>query len=73
MLIVKLGAVHVETDLVLQPREIRTLVRFLASIAVAITEETETEEEPKPAVSLGFTTEIASPIETDLSEYFEEE
>jgi hypothetical protein len=49
------------------------MVRFLASIAMAMNEEPEVEEEARPAVSLGFTTEIATPIEPDLSEYFEEE
>jgi len=73
MLLVKIGQVHLECDLVMQPREIRSLVRFLASIAVAMGEEPEPEEEPKPGVSLGFTTEIAPVIEPDLSEYFEEE
>jgi hypothetical protein len=31
------------------------------------------EEETKPTVSLGFTTEIAEVLEPDFSEYFEEE
>lgn len=51
-------------------------MKFVASIAVAMRDEgaeEEPEEDNRPTVSLGFTTEIAPPIEIDLSEYFEEE
>lgn len=50
------------------------MVKYLASVAMALAEpEPEEPEEVKPPVALGFTTEIATPIEPDLSEYFEEE
>ena len=74
MVRIKIGAIEVEYDLVLQPKELRAMVKYLASVAMALAEpEPEEPEEVKPPVALGFTTEIATPIEPDLSEYFEEE
>jgi hypothetical protein len=76
MVRLRIGAVEVETDQALDPRELKALIKYVAGIAVALKDETpeeDAEEEPRPTVSLGFTTEIAPPVEIDLSEYFEEE
>jgi len=71
----KIGQIEVEYDHVIQPRELKSLIKYLAGIAVALeaTPEDDTEETQTQTVSIGFTTEIAPPIEIDLSEYFEEE
>lgn len=75
MVRLKIGQIEVEYDHVIQPKELKCLIKYLAGIAVALesTPDEETEEDTRPTVSLGFTTEIAPPIEIDLSEYFEEE
>lgn len=75
MVRLKIGQIEVEYDHVIQPRELKSLIKYLAGIAVALeaTPEDDTEETQNQTVSIGFTTEIAPPIEIDLSEYFEEE
>lgn len=72
---ITVGQVEVRYDGTLSVRQLRSLLREVAGVAVTIglTEEAETETEPKPAVALGFTTELATPVEPDLSEYFEDE
>ena len=75
MVRIKIGRIDVEYDHVIQPKELKSLIKYLAGIAVALedTSDDEPEEDNRPTVSLGLTTEIAPPIEIDLSEYFEEE
>ena len=75
MVRLKIGAIEVEYDHVMQPKELKSLIKYLAGIAVALeaTPDDEPEETQSAPVSIGFTTEIAPPIEIDLSEYFEEE
>ena len=75
MVRLKIGQIEVEYDHVIQPKELKSLIKYLAGIAISINAalEEEAEEDNRPTVSLGFTTEIAPPIEIDLSEYFEEE
>lgn len=71
MVKITVGDVTVEYDGTISLRSMRRLLLEVAGVAAALTPEAE-EEEAKPAVSLGFTTEIGKPDEPDLSWYFEE-
>ena len=67
------GDVELRWDGDLTLRQLRYLLREVAGVAVALgATETETPEETKTTVSLGFTTEVARFEEPDLSEWFEE-
>ena len=66
------GQVEVRYDGDITLRQLRSLMREATGLALMLGGEAEAEE-PKPAVALGFTTEIAPLIEPDLSEFFEEE
>lgn len=72
MVRVQVGEVRVDTDLQLSPRQLHRLLEKATTVALMLQATQVEEEETKPNVSLGFTTEIADPIEPDLSEYFEE-
>jgi hypothetical protein len=68
------GQVEVRYDGDLSLRQLRSLLREVAGVALTVGLATDDEpEEAKPAITLGFTTEIAEPVEPDLSEYFEDE
>jgi hypothetical protein len=71
------GEVEVRLDGELSVRQVRALLREAAGIAVALAQSTgqaeeKEAEEPRPVVALGFTSEIATFDEPDLSEWFEE-
>lgn len=73
MVRVQVGEVRVDTDLQLTPRQLHRLLEKATTVALMLqATQVEADDESKPPVSLGFTTEIAEPIEPDLSEYFEE-
>jgi hypothetical protein len=72
MVKIVIGDVEVRWDGDISLRQLRFLMREAAGIAVAINAETETPEETKTTVALGFTTEVAAYDEPDLSEWFEE-
>lgn len=62
----------IESDQALTTRQLHSLLGKATTIYLLINQETVEEEENKPVVSLGFTTEIAETLEIDLGEYFEE-
>jgi hypothetical protein len=64
------GDIEIRTDSELTLRQIKDLLSTCAGIALVMAGESE--EEARPTISLGFTTEIAQVEEIDLSEYFEE-
>lgn len=51
-------------------RQIKELIGLLRDSLVLSEGE---DEDSAPLVNLGFTTQVADPIETDLSEFFEDE
>jgi len=69
---IQVGEVRIETDQPITARQLHALLGKATTIALMLNPEAE-EEETKPTVSLGFTTEIAEVLEPDFSEYFEEE
>lgn len=72
MVRIQVGEVRIDTDQPVTIRQLHTLIGKAATIALMLNPE-QVEEETRPTVSLGFTTEIAEVVEPDLSEYFEEE
>lgn len=72
MMRIVVGQVEIRYDGAVSLTQLRNLLREATGLALMIGGEAEAEE-PKPAVALGFTTEIAPLIEPDLSEFFEEE
>jgi hypothetical protein len=71
------GSVEIHSNgLDLNHRELRALLKYAASIALAVDEAAPEPVEPPRrqfGFALGADTEIAELIEPDLSEYFEEE
>lgn len=72
MVRIQVGEVRIDTDQPVTIRQLHTLIGKAATIALMLNPD-QVEEEARPIVSLGFTTEIAEVAEPDLSEYFEEE
>lgn len=72
MVRIQVGEVRIDTDQPVTIRQLHHLIGKAATIALMLNTD-QVEEEAKPTVSLGFTTEIAEIMEPDLSEYFEEE
>jgi len=73
MLKIQVGEVVIQCDGPITSRQLHALLGKAATVALMLNAaDTPEDEETKPPVSLGFTTEIADPIEVDLSEYFEE-
>lgn len=62
----------IESDQPLTTRQLHSLLGKATTIYLLMNQETVEDEETKPTVSLGFTTEIAETVEVDLSEFFEE-
>lgn len=69
MLKITVGDVSIEWDKPVSRDTFRQLLMDVSGIAAALAQEPE--EETKPTVSLGFTTEIQTAVEEDLSEFFE--
>lgn len=72
MVRIQIGEVVIESDQPLTTRQLHSLLGKATTIYLLMNQETVEEEENKPVVSLGFTTEIAETLEVDLGEYFEE-
>jgi hypothetical protein len=66
---ITVGDVSIEWDKPVSRDTFRQLLMDVSGIAAALSQETE--EEQRPTVTLGFSTEIQQPVEEDLSEYFE--
>ena len=62
----------IESDQPLTTRQLHSLLGKATTIYLLMNQETVEDEETKPTVTLGFTTEIAETVEVDLSEFFEE-
>jgi len=69
MLKITVGDVSIEWDKPVSRDTFRQLLMDVSGIAAALSQEVE--EEQRPTVTLGFSTEIYQPVEEDLSEYFE--
>lgn len=70
-----LGELEVRTDgLELSKRDVRQLLKDLASIGVALAEcQPAAVEEPRAPIGFSVITERADPADPDFSEYFEDE
>jgi len=69
MLKITVGDVSIEWDKPVSRDTFRQLLMDVSGVAAALSQEPE--EEQRPTVTLGFSTEIQQPVEEDLSEYFE--
>ena len=61
----------IRTDQDLTPRQLHALLGKATTVALLL--QAPAEEPERPLVTLGFTSELATVAEPDLSEYFEEE
>lgn len=61
----------IRTDQDLTPRQLHALLGKATTVALLL--QAPGEDSERPLVTLGFTSEIATNEEPDLSEYFEEE
>jgi len=69
MLKITVGDVSIEWDKPVSRDTFRQLLMDVSGIAAALSQEPE--EEARPTVTLGFSTEIQQLVEEDLSDYFE--
>lgn len=72
---ITLGELEIRTEgLDLDKRDVRQLIKDLASIGVALAEcQPAATEEPRQPIGFSVITERADPAEPDYSEYFDDE